>query len=182
MALIVVLFIVVPIVELWLIIEVGGLIGVGPTIALLLVDSMLGALLLRHQGLGAWRRFNEAIAERRFPGREVADGLLIAIGATLLLTPGFLTDFVGLLLLVPPTRAVVRHLLRRFLGRRLIVMGGPTGAAYGAAGAAGRAYGYARPDSGAANGADPGSNGVRRDYDVEGSAEEIGPDDPQLPG
>ena len=64
------------------------LIGIWPTLALLLADAVLGALLLRHQGRGAWRRFNEALAERRFPGREVADGLMIAIGGTLLLTPG----------------------------------------------------------------------------------------------
>jgi UPF0716 protein FxsA len=162
MVVLVVLFIVVPILELWVIIEVGSLIGVAPTLALLLAGALLGSLLLRHQGRGAWRRFNQAIDERRFPGREVVDGLLIAIGATLLVTPGFLTDIVGLLLLTPPTRAIARALLRRFAGRRFVVMGGPAGAAYGAAGA--------------------GSNGTRRDYDFEGSAEEVGPDDPQLPG
>src|SRR4051812_32667563 len=113
MILLVLLFIVVPILELWVIIEVGGLIGVVPTLLLLLADALLGSLLLRHQGRGAWQRFNKAIAERRFPGKEVADGLLIAIGGTLLLAPGFLTDIVGLLFLIPPTRAIVRGLLRR---------------------------------------------------------------------
>jgi UPF0716 protein FxsA len=180
MGILVVLFIVVPILELWVIIEVGGLIGVLPTIALLLADSILGALLLRHQGLGAWRRFNRAIEERRFPGREVADGLLIAVGATLLLTPGFLTDVVGLLLLVPPTRAIVRRVLRAYFGKRFVVMGGPAGTAYGAASAGNRAYGYAR--SRESGGGDPGSNGARRDYDFEGTAEEIDPDDRRLPG
>ena len=77
--LLVILFIVVPILELWLIIEIGGAIGVAPTLALLLADALLGSLLLKHQGRGAWRRFNQALAERRFPGKEVADGLLIAI-------------------------------------------------------------------------------------------------------
>jgi UPF0716 protein FxsA len=182
MAILVVLFIVVPIVELWVVIKVGGLIGIWPTIALLLADSMLGALLLRHQGLGAWRRFNEAIAERRFPGREVADGLLIVVGATLLLTPGFLTDAVGLLLLIPPTRALVRRVVRVYFGKRLVVMGGPAGAAYGAASAGSKAYGYGRRRGGTANGGDPSPGGARRDYDVEGTAEEVDPDDRGLPG
>src|SRR3954470_3943529 len=133
MLFLVILFIVVPILELWVIIEIGGLIGVWPTIALLLADALLGSLLLRHQGRGAWRRFNEALAERRFPGKEVADGLLIAIGGTLLLAPGFLTDIVGLLLLIPPTRAIVRRLLKGIVGARILVMSGPAGAAYGAA-------------------------------------------------
>jgi UPF0716 protein FxsA len=180
-AILVILFIVVPILELWLIIEIGGAIGVVPTLALLLADALLGSLLLRHQGRGAWQRFNKALAERRFPGKEVADGLLIAIGGTLLLAPGFLTDIVGLLFLIPPTRAIVRRLLKGIVGRRLIVMGGPAGAAYGAA-SAGRAYGYAKRGEDGANGADPRSNGARRDYDFEGSAEEIEGDDPQLRG
>jgi UPF0716 protein FxsA len=130
--LLVVLFIVVPIVELYVIIEIGGLIGVLPTIALLLADALLGSLLLRHQGRGAWRRFNQAIAEGRFPGREVADGVMIAIGGTLLLTPGFVTDIFGLLLLVPPTRAIARRLLRAYAGRRFVVVGvGGTGTSQG---------------------------------------------------
>jgi UPF0716 protein FxsA len=176
----VVLFIVVPILELWLIIEIGGLIGVVPTLLLLLADALLGSFLLRHQGRGAWQRFNRAIAERRFPGKEVADGLLIAIGATLLLAPGFLTDIVGVVFLIPPTRAIVRRLLRGVVGRRFVVMGGPTGAAYGAASAGGRAYGYAKRGEGAGNGA-ANTNGASRDYDFEGTAEEIDEDDPQLP-
>ena len=104
-----------------------------PTLALLLADALLGSLLLRHQGRGAWRRFNEALAERRFPGREVADGLMIAIGGTLLLTPGFVTDIFGLILLIPPTRAIVRRLLRVYVGRRFVVVGGRADAASGAA-------------------------------------------------
>jgi UPF0716 protein FxsA len=156
-ALLVVLFIVVPIAELWLIIEIGGLIGVVPTLALLLADALLGSLLLRHQGRGAWRRFNQALAERRFPAREVADGLMIAVGGTLLLTPGFITDIFGLFLLIPPTRAIARSLLRRFATRRFVVVG-----ASGLGGAA-----RSRPAS--------------RPYDFDGTAEEIDPDDPQLP-
>jgi UPF0716 protein FxsA len=120
-AILIALFIVVPIAELYVIIKVGELIGVWPTLALLLADALLGALLLRHQGRGAWRRFNAALSERRFPGREVADGLMIAVGATLLLTPGFITDILGFILLVPPTRAIIRRLMQAYLGRRFVV-------------------------------------------------------------
>jgi UPF0716 protein FxsA len=175
MGILVALFIVVPIVELYVIIKVGSLIGVWPTLALLLADAVLGSLLLRHQGRSAWRRFNAALAERRFPGKEVADGLLVAIGGTLLLTPGFVTDIVGAIFLIPPTRAIVRRLLRGVVTRRFIVMGGPAGAAYGAASGASRAYDYARGPQGEANGS-------RRNYDYDATAEEIDSDDPQLPG
>lgn len=163
MALLVVVFIVVPIVELYVIIQIGGLIGVLPTLALLLADALLGSLLLRHQGRGAWRRFNQALAERRFPGREVADGLMIAIGGTLLLTPGFVTDIFGVLLLLPPTRAIARGLLRRYAAHRFVVVG------VGGMGGMGKAP---RPNDDAP---------ANRPYDFDATAEEIDGDDPQLP-
>ncbi len=156
MALLVILFIVVPIAELYVIIKVGELIGVWPTLALLLADALLGSLLLRHQGRSAWRRFNQALAERRFPGKEVADGVLIVIGGTLLLTPGFLSDIAGLLLLIPPTRAVARGLLRRFTVGRFTAIGVP---------GAGR----------------PGPGGGTRTYDFDVTAEEIPSDGNDLP-
>jgi UPF0716 protein FxsA len=159
MALLVALFIVIPIVELWVIIEIGSLIGVWPTIALLIADALLGSLLLRHQGRGAWRRFNEALAQRRFPGREVADGLLIAIGGTLLLTPGFVTDIFGAILLIPPTRALVRRLMRGYVTRRFVIVGG-------------------MPGPGAAPG--PASGPARRAYDYDSTAEEVDGEDPRL--
>src|SRR3954469_12775057 len=112
--LLIVLFIVVPIAELYVIIQVGQLIGVVPTLLLLLADALLGSMLLKHQGRGAWRRFNEALSAGRFPGKEVADGLLIVIGGTLLLSPGFITDIFGIFFLLPPTRAIARRLLKRF--------------------------------------------------------------------
>ena len=155
MAILVALFIVVPIVELYVIIQIGSWIGVVPTIVLLLADALLGSLLLRQQGRGAWRRFNAALAERRFPGREVADGLLIAIGGTLLLTPGFVTDIFGLILLIPPSRAIVRRLLRGVVGRRFLIVGAP-----------------GPPRSGASS----------RQYDYEATAEEVDAEDPRLPG
>ena len=112
------LFIVVPIAELYVLLQIGGAIGVLPTIALLIADSVLGAALMRSQGRQAWLRFNAALAEGRAPGREVMDGALVIFGGALLLTPGFLSDFLGLILLLPPTRAIVRRLLvKRFAAR-----------------------------------------------------------------
>jgi UPF0716 protein FxsA len=120
LVLLVALFIVVPLVELYVIIQVGQAIGVWWTIVLLLADSVLGGLLMRSQGRAAWRRFNEALGAGRVPAREVFDGVLVIFGGALLLTPGFVTDVAGALLLVPPTRAVLRRLLvRRFAGRVL---------------------------------------------------------------
>ena len=139
MALLVVLFIVVPIAELYVIIQVGEAIGLWPTLALLLADALLGSLLLRHQGRGAWRRFNEALAQRRFPGKEVADGVLIVIGGTLLLAPGFLTDIFGDLPPDPPDPGDRPRLLRRFtIGRFTVVGDAGRRRAWGAIPAAGR--------------------------------------------
>jgi UPF0716 protein FxsA len=117
------LFIVVPLAELYVILKVGDAIGVLPTIALLAADSVLGSMLLRAQGRAVWRRFNETLAAGGMPHREVMDGVLVIFGGAFLITPGFLTDIVGLVLLVPPTRALVRRLLVRRLGRRVTVSG-----------------------------------------------------------
>src|SRR5436305_5155383 len=109
--LLLIVFILVPIAELYVIIQVGEAIGVLPTIALLIADSVLGSLLLRGQGRAAWRRFNATLATGRPPAREVLDGALIIFGGALLLTPGFLSDILGVLLLLPPTRALFRGVL-----------------------------------------------------------------------
>lgn len=155
MFLLVLLFILVPIAELYVIIQVGEAIGVVPTLLLLLADAVLGSLLLRHQGRGAWRRFNEAIAQRRFPGKEVADGVLIVLGGSLLLAPGFLTDLVGIFLLIPPTRAIARGLLKRFTVGRFTVVG---------------MSGGANPFGG---GSGSGGRGEPRPYDIDVNAEEM---------
>ena len=118
--LLVIVFIAVPIAELYVLLQIGQAIGVLPTIALLILDSVLGAWLMRTQGRAAWLRFNRALAEGRVPGREVIDGVLVIFGGALLLTPGFLTDGLGLILLLPPTRAVVRQVLVRRFGGRLV--------------------------------------------------------------
>ena len=115
------LFILVPLAELYVILKVGDAIGAIWTILLLAADSVLGSLLLRAQGRSVWRRFNTALAEGKMPHREVIDGVLVVFGGAFLITPGFITDVVGIVLLVPPTRAVVRRLLASRLGRRLAV-------------------------------------------------------------
>jgi len=114
------LFIVVPLAELYVILKVGDAIGALWTILLLAADSVLGSLLLRAQGRSVWGRFNETMAAGRVPHRELIDGVLIIFGGAFLITPGFLTDIVGLLLLLPPTRSVVRRMLVRRLGRRIV--------------------------------------------------------------
>src|SRR3954449_3798076 len=111
--LLILLFIIVPIAELAVLIQVGQLIGVWWTIALLIADAILGSILLRTQTRTAWRRFNEALEQSRVPHREVIDGVLVIFGGVLLLCPGFITDIFGLLFLFPPTRAVLRRLLVR---------------------------------------------------------------------
>jgi UPF0716 protein FxsA len=108
------IFILVPIAELYVIIKVGDAIGAVPTIALLVADSILGSILMRSQGRAVWRRFQETMQAGRLPHREVLDGVLVIFGGAFLITPGFLTDVVGILLLLPPTRS----LFRRFLVRR----------------------------------------------------------------
>lgn len=154
--LLVLLFIVVPIAELYVIIQVGGLIGVGPTLLLLLLDAVLGSWLLKHEGRSAWRRFNQALAERRLPAKEVADGFLVILGGALLIAPGFITDVFGVLFLLPPTRAVARRILRRWTVGRVAVVGFPGSATMGGFGTG------------------PGGRpGPKRSYDYDVDAEEV---------
>lgn len=118
-AVLVVAFVVMPLVELYVILQVGHAIGVLPTLGLLVLDSVLGAWLVKREGIKAWRAFRRAIDERRVPARETADGALVILGGALLLTPGFVTDVLGAACVLPPTRSLVRRLaLRRFLGKK----------------------------------------------------------------
>jgi UPF0716 protein FxsA len=137
------LFIALPLAELYVILKVGDAIGAVWTILLLAADSVLGSVLLRAQGRSVWRRFNNALAEGKMPHREVIDGVLVIFGGAFLITPGFMTDIVGLLLLLPPTRSLIRSQVVRRLGRRVAVGGEAR-------------FGWRRP---------PG-------YDVEGTARE----------
>ncbi len=115
------IFLLVPLAELYVIFQVGDSIGVLPTIALLVAASVAGSLLLRSQGRAVWRRFNDALRAGRIPQQEVMDGVLVIFGGAFLITPGFLTDIVGLILLIPPSRAVVRRFVARRLDRRVQV-------------------------------------------------------------
>jgi UPF0716 protein FxsA len=164
------LFIVLPLAELYVIIQIGQQIGALWTIALLLADSIIGTLLLRSQGRAAWRRFNEATTEGRIPAREVADGALIMLGGAFLLTPGFLTDIFGLLLLIPPTRALFRRSVVGLFARR-----SPIGyVGMKAAPHAKRAWDQRRAEQRS------GANGTAGDY-VEGTATEQRDDEPPPP-
>jgi UPF0716 protein FxsA len=111
--------VVVPIVELYVLLQVGQFLGVVPTLVLLVVMSLLGAYLLRREGARTWLALRRALAAGRLPAKEVADGGLVILGGALLLTPGFATDAFGLLCVLPPTRAVLRRLLTRTVARRL---------------------------------------------------------------
>jgi UPF0716 protein FxsA len=161
--LLVLVFIVVPIAELFVIIQVGELIGVWPTLLLLLLDAIVGSWLLKREGRAAWRRFNQALAERRMPGKEVADGFLVILGGALLIAPGFLTDILGVLLLIPVTRAVFRRILRRWTVGRVAIVGFPGGGG----GASWGGFG-----SGPRSGPGPGST-PKRSYDYDVDAEEV---------
>jgi len=170
----VVLFIAIPIAELAIIIQVGQWIGVWPTIALLAADAVLGSVLLRSQGRLAWQRFNLALAEGRVPAREVFDGVAVIFGGALLLTPGFITDVFGLILLIPPTRALARRGLLWTVGRRVLL--GWKVASWGANRYRGRGAGddYATPPP-------AGPPGARHGYEYEGTAREIPDREPELP-
>jgi UPF0716 protein FxsA len=152
--LLILLLIVVPLAELYVIVQVGQAIGVLWTIGLLLLSSIIGAALLRSQGRSVWRRFRVALASGRPPARETVDGALVIVGGALMLVPGFITDAIGALLLLPPSRTTVRRVILRRAGGRLFAGLGTVG------GAASRAR-------------------TRQDYDVDATAREIDP--PNLP-
>ena len=101
--------------EIVVIIGVGGLLGAWPTVGLLFLISVLGGFLLKREGLAAWRRIQADLASGIMPDKAVADGVLVLFGGALMLTPGFLTDITGLLLLFPPSRVVARAIVLRRL-------------------------------------------------------------------
>ena len=113
-----VVFLVVPFVELFVILQVGHAIGALNTLALLILVSMVGAWLVKREGISVLRRAQERMAEGAVPGRELVDGVLILLAGALLITPGFLSDVLGVLLLLPPVRALLRGTVTRRLRRR----------------------------------------------------------------
>jgi UPF0716 protein FxsA len=121
--LILALFIVVPLVEIYVIIQVGHAIGVFETIGLLLLVSFIGAWLTKHEGFIVLQRLRAQLDAGRAPTAELIDGVLVLAAGVLMLTPGFVTDAVGLLVLFPPTRALLRMYLRRRFNVQ--ALGGP---------------------------------------------------------
>ncbi|MFI9556844.1 FxsA family protein [Nonomuraea endophytica] len=115
-------FLVVPVLEIWVLIQVGSVIGGWTTVALLIADSLFGAWIVRREGRRAWRSINESLQSGRMPDKELADGALILVGGALLLTPGFLTDIVGFLCVLPFTRPMMRRLGSWFFARRVKAM------------------------------------------------------------
>lgn len=125
-------FIGIPLVEIVVLIQVGQAIGPWWTILLLVADSIFGAWLIKHEGRRALNALSAALSSGRMPARELADGALIVVGGTLMLTPGFVTDFFGVLCILPFTRPVARRALTTFLARRLTAgVAGAPGAPYG---------------------------------------------------
>ncbi len=145
-------FVLVPLVEIWAILQVGQLVGPWWTIALLVLDSVIGAWLIKREGGRAWQALREALQQGRMPAKEIADGALILIGGTLMLSPGFVLDIAGILLILPFTRPVARRLLTSVVERRLVVTPafGPFGGAFG-------------PGNGSRPGAGPAGPVVRGD-------------------
>ncbi|TWU67358.1 FxsA family protein [Crateriforma conspicua] len=125
-------FILVPLMELYLLLQLAEVTSVGLTFLIVLVTGILGSILARREGVNAWRRFRLAMAEGRMPGTEIQDGMMIAFAAALLLTPGLLTDALGFTLLIPAGRTMVRHFIaRRYRGSVQFQVfqsgGGPSG-------------------------------------------------------
>ncbi len=109
------LFVLVPLVELYLLLQLANVTSAGFTFLVVIVTGILGSALARREGLLAWQKFHAALAEGRMPSQEIQDGLMIVFAAALLLTPGLLTDFLGFTLLIPAGRNLIRRqVLSRF--------------------------------------------------------------------
>lgn len=114
-------FVVLPVVEIWLLTQVASQIGWPLALVWVIADSLIGAWLVRREGLGVIRRVRDSLGAARMPTNELADGAMIFFASALMLTPGFLTDFLGLALLIPPIRALLRPPVIAWFRRRLDV-------------------------------------------------------------
>ena len=121
-ALLFLIFVIVPALEIWVLIEVGQVIGAWWTVGLLLADALLGAWLVRREGRRTWQALRDAAGTGRLPDRELSDAGLVLVGGTLLVTPGFLTDIVGFFLVLPFTRPIARRLLAWVIARRFVAL------------------------------------------------------------
>lgn len=119
MALLFLLFTVVPFVELFLLIEIGKHVGAAPTVGLVILSGLVGAALARHEGVRVWRSWRTSLAGGRLPEEGIVSGLLVLVGAVLLIAPGVLTDLTGILLMLPPVRRAVAEAIRRRIARKL---------------------------------------------------------------
>ncbi len=115
----VILFTLIPLIELYILIEVGGMIGALNTILIIAATGILGASLAKSQGLQVMRKINLSAEQGRFPAEELIDGLFILLGGFTLLTPGFITDLLGLSMLFPPTRTLYKRLARRMIENKM---------------------------------------------------------------
>ena len=111
------LFLVLPVVELALLVQVDNWIGFWPTVGLILATGLLGGMLARHEGLSVWRRLNQRLVEQGLPGKELLDGVIILVAGALLITPGVLTDVFGFMGLLPFTRTVIRKIVLKRIER-----------------------------------------------------------------
>jgi UPF0716 protein FxsA len=162
---IVLLFLITPVVELALLIQVGEYIGFWPTIALIVATGLAGSFLARREGFSVWQRFNKRLAEGGLPGQELVDGMIILVAGALLITPGVLTDVFGFIGLLPFTRAPVRRFLIKRLRRRMedgsvhVRMGG---------------FGVSSPFDASSSSDDAASNGQReRDSHWQGTGRKV---------
>lgn len=121
MAVLVSLFIVLPLVELILLVRLGRIVGFAPTFAFVIAMGVIGAVAARAQGRRVWKQWQEAIADGRVPEEGIVGGMLALLGAVLLITPGLLTDVLGLVLLVPVLRAPITKWVRRYLQGQISV-------------------------------------------------------------
>lgn len=161
--------------EIFVIVKVAESIGVLLTILLLVAAWPLGSWAMRSEGRAVLRRANAALAEGRAPGREMVDGTLVLLGGALLMVPGFISDALGLILLVPPTRSLVRAGLARNLQHRLVARAGRFAGGRGGPGGPG---GHGGPGGRGGPFGPFGGSGGPGPVDVEGTAVEIDP--PQL--
>ncbi len=115
----VILFTLIPLVELYILIEIGGMIGALNTILIIAATGILGAGLAKSQGLQVMRKINLSAEQGRFPAEELIDGLFILLGGFTLLTPGFITDLLGLSMLFPPTRTLYKRLAKRMIENKM---------------------------------------------------------------
>ena len=120
-AILAIAFVVVPLLEIYVLIQVGQVIGLGWTILLLVADSIVGGWLIRREGVRAWQALRAASEQGRMPARELADGALIVLGGALMLSPGFVTDVLGLVLILPLTRPLFRRVLASYAASRATV-------------------------------------------------------------